>query len=417
MTCKATAAAAAGRCAACSAVTVVCVVTPPTGRQSGCKGTQPMRPHTLPSPPQYRDAFSLADTLAVLSQPEPGDITAFLHPTVVDASREGGDGFSRDGHPGIAVRVPLDLLLQQRDVMMAGTGGAIKRQPKVLHTDALTGFSVVTDFGVNVIDWPAGSVPSVPAVDSIIQFGAAFLGVDDEGFVAEGGATRDASADLSFSASPAQTYTVGVTIKMSRRLVKQGGRVADELIMRELTRALGQRFDYAFLAGRGAAKNEPTGLMSHAGVLVSAGARLSSYMIQPHITALVGQVAHPVRFRNLRVAAAPTVRGALVDRGRHTAWWDPSQPPSGAFYNADRGPAIWIGEKMEDIPAEVSSACPSWTMFVGDFTTAHLLVHGGVTLIVDPRFDVAGTHRVTILADVAVILPRPRAFLRFVNCT
>lgn len=351
--------------------------------------------------------FSLSRTLAALSEPEPGDLSAVLHERVYNATF-GADrpGSMREGYPGIAVHVPLDLLARDLNMGTATAGGHLAGQPIYNARDALRGFSIAADFGVEVVDWPAGSLPSVPAISSPIEFGTDIVGVEEEGFRAEGDAVRD--ADLAFTAHDAVTSTIGGSIKVSRKLMKQGGPQVDALLRRELLRFIGERIDYAVLSGRGAAEDEPMGLCNHPDIVEDDGTDLTWPGVVLAYGPLVGQ-RHGVRFEALRAVCAPGVASQLGVRTTVSG----GEIVLGATYGS-----IVLGNTLGGImPCASTQACKDQTLVIGDFSRAAVLIHGGITLIVDPRFNFGSQHRFTVLADIDLAVPQPTAFRRIVGIT
>ncbi|MCB1994705.1 MAG: phage major capsid protein [Rhodoferax sp.] len=355
----------------------------------------------------HRTPFSLSRTLEALSDPEPGDLSAVLDQRVYDATfgRDKPGNF-REGYPGVAVRIPLELLARDLTMGTPTAGGNLAGQPVYSPRDALRGFSIAADYGMQVIDWPAGSLPSVPAISAPIEFGADISGVEEEGFRAEGDAVRD--ADLAFSAQDVSTSTIGCSIKVSRKLIKQGGPAVDAMLRRELLRFIGERIDYAVLSGRGPTYDEPMGLCNHEDIIEEDGTDLDWEIITAAYVPLVGQHA-ALRFEALRAVCAPGVAGQLSTR---TEFFGET-----ATFESPRD-AILTGATLGGVlPAAWTQSCKLATMVIGDFSRAALLVHGGITLIVDPRFNFGAQHRFTILADIDVIVPQPTAFRRIVDIT
>jgi Phage capsid family len=192
---------------------------------------------------------------------------------------------------------------------------------------------------------------------------------------------------------------VGAVVTASRRFVKQGGTLAEAMIRREVLRFIGERIDYAVLSGRGSADNEPDGLCNRADVPEVDGTGTAWADVVGLTQSLVGQHS-AVRFENLRAVGGPGAYGLLAQRARGGA---------DAF--------IWEGDTIGKTRAAFTQTCVDDALVFGDFSQAAVLVHGGIELIVDPRVNMGSKYQFTVLADIALHVPQPRAFKRLVGIT
>ncbi|MCP5285587.1 MAG: phage major capsid protein [Burkholderiaceae bacterium] len=354
---------------------------------------------------QPAQSFDLLRAIGVLGNPEPVDYSAELPRAMVDATRAAADGFYREGYAGNCARLPLGLLMQQRDLSMgvASAGGYLAGAPRILPQTSLAGLSDASALGVRIIDWTEGGSPTIPAVSTSISNYGTDAGPPEvtlAGFVGEGGDVIE--DDLVFSAATANPATVGVTFKVSRKVVKQGGAIANQLIVGDALQWLFSRFDWALLSGRGD-YNEPTGVANLSGLALELdGTDLEWRGIQSVLAAVHAAGARPDR---LSWVGGTGARQLLGERARRLVTDTGTTPVSAQA----TGPAIWDGDTIDKRPAITSRQCVSDTLIVGDFSRVFMVVQG-LSLLVDPRYDVSGTHRVTLLADVDILAPQPAAF-------
>jgi hypothetical protein len=366
----------------------------------------------MSTPHRYNDrrssrakAFGLADAIELLADPNVTDLSSEVPDEVTVATRASAYGFSGD-HRGRSMTIPLHMLQRDLTASTPTAGGNLIGASKQFHSDALRGFSVVADAGVQFLDWPAGGLPSVPTI--VDEISAGFVETpfrEIGGFTGEGVAVTE--AEPTFGAANFDPKTVGITVRMSRRLVKQGGSAAMGMVQRQMMSYLGRRFDFAFMQGRKPLYDEPAGLS-----VLPIGEAFTQPGNAVQWDAIVGMtslaLAQGARFERLHFVGGADVYSLLANRSKSMDYRNELAIPGKveAF-----GP-VWDGDVIGRVPAHVCVDSPRAMLFVGDFSSAYFLIHGGITVIVDPRFDVKGTHQITMLADVDVIVPQLGAFNR-----
>lgn len=274
--------------------------------------------------------------------------------------------------------VPMDVLQRDLNVGTAISGGNLVGSPRSRGAPSLRGFSVVADSGATELTFPEGT--NAPS------FGAATA--PTAGWVASEGADVPES-DSSFALRAVAPKTLGLSTKLTRRLMLLGGDAADQLIRGELLQAIGRGIDKAALQGTGTG-GEPLGLVGTAGVHAQAGAELAWAGVQAMLEAVSTAGA---RDADIRFIAAPGVRKLLSQRERA----------------AGNGP-IWDGDRIAGFSASVSNECPANTLICGAWPSLVLSTHGAVNLIVDRLRVTDGSARMIAMVDADVTLAHPAAF-------
>lgn len=353
--------------------------------------------------------IDLAEAVAILGDATPEvDFANEFPPQVVEATRRSDLGFG--DHRRRAIRIPLSTAVRDLNTGAPTAGGNLSGQGQLTMLNALRGASAVLESGVNLIDVPPGPAPGIPEVSRHFdQFGTS--GTDDlEGFVAEGGAVYQ--DELEFALSAAVFKTVGGTVKITRKLANLGGPAAMTLIQRELLNMIAGRLDYALLGGRNTL-NEPAGLRSLSGVQeidLNAG-YLGWQEIRNAVLTVVGAGARDDR---LAWVGSPATQYKL-SRRPVTGETPESLTTPDLVLQGRLGSVVWGEGKIDGRPAIATRNAGSLPLAVGDFSNAYVLLQDGVTLIVDPRSDATGAYRVTVLADVAVVIARKSAFCRLID--
>lgn len=282
-------------------------------------------------------------------------------------------------NPALSMVVdPRDL---RRDLNFgtSSAGGATVGSPRAYDANSLQGFSTTNDAGVEVNVTEAGNSPSIAVVSSPPV--AAFV-------ASEGAAVPD--SDAVFLLRTGTTYTGGVRCNVSRKFLLSTRPEVKALVSRELLRACGRLIDEAILQGNGT--TAPTGLLTVAGVHDQAGASLAWSGIAAMMKAVGDGGA---KDESRRFIGTTAVRELLQKREK-----------------AAGSGMVWSGGAIDGVPAHVSQQCPTGTLFLGDWSQITALIHGGITLMVDPRVTPGGTHRLVVMFDLAVEVRQAGAFSR-----
>lgn len=324
-------------------------------------------------------AFDWAEHLGALIDLQ-GDMTSRIDPSVYEATRASERGMGGYG-AGRAIVVPLDVLARRDLAAGSGSaGGYLIGAPVTPAERSMRPYSEVLRAGARLVDLPIGNVPGVP----FVTVGGEFVA----GWAASEGADVPES-NLAIGLRQVATKTMGFSFKVSRRLITMGGPQASALIEAEAMAAMGRGLDVAALQGSGAG-GQPLGLVNKPGVFAQSGAALawSGILAMREAVANGGAVDETQRF-----IGGPDVRRLLSARER----------AAGSGF-------IWDDGRVDGLPALAPRECPASTLICGDFGQLSIVVHGGITVIVDPRFNQSGTHRIVLLADVDVVVPRPEVF-------
>jgi hypothetical protein len=363
----------------------------------------------------------LLDVIRALADvSEGGDITATLPRSVVESTRASDYGFGAHPLGGYGVRVPAPDFLRDLNTGTAGAGGNLVGRPTGYHTEALRPYSVTAASGMRVYAVPAGPQPLIPSITHpTSDIAAAFVG--------EGGTVPDlvTEADpapawnLEVYGSLAEFKTVGISVKMSRRIIKQGGPAADALIRNEVLAQIGRRIDWGVVSGDGVGANL-RGIVGTPGVSTytppertpwfsSNKARFMSMDANYMVAMALGAGCREDALSwvgGVGVRSKLGVRLAYLHDGDN----DPITGPWPTDYYTPTRIPVWSGGMLCGVPAAATCDADPITLVLGDWTRAFLLIQG-FDVIMDPRFDVSGAHRLTVLADVALVLPQPKAFV------
>lgn len=331
----------------------------------------------------FSHPFQLADVVRALVDPSISDKSAALPEEVYRATVESEHGFNGRDARQLSVVIPWSLLQRDLNVGTSTAGGHLVGRPVSTARQSLLGSSAALQAGVEVVHVPAGApVPGVPTVTAGGQLVAGFV-------TAEGVAVSQ--SDVVIGLNQTAPKTLGCFVDLTRRLALQGGPLVSALLMAELGIALSRGLDKAILQGSGASGN-PQGLATAAGLFAQAGASLGLAGVQAMLEAVALGGAED---SSVRAIASPGVRKLLAARER-----------------AAGNGMLWDAGQLAGVPAGVSLQCPAATILAGDFSQVMLVIHGGVSVMVDPRLDVTGKHRVTALMDIDVLIRRPECFAR-----
>jgi hypothetical protein len=327
------------------------------------------------------------------------DLAACVPGFVVDDTRESAAGFC-GGAFGNNVSWRFSAL---RDLAVgtASAGGNLVGRPNAAPVSPLDGFSTLTALGMQTISIPAGQTPhAYPVLEHGTEVLSAGFANGEFGTVpqAYGGTEETAPGSGIFEATNGNAFvfraeapapkTLGLSVLVSRKLILQGGPAAERIISQGLMWAVARGIDRAVIQGSGIDGN-PLGLLNRPGIQTTD--------------------QYPTRAAALAQMAAGAMRGGGVER--YMSWVMSAHARTQLALNVGYEPDLRDG-KVQGLPAHVSAQCPDTGVLVGDWRQAAVVLHGGVQLQIDPRFNAAGTHRLVVLVDVDVLVLQPGAFAR-----
>lgn len=282
--------------------------------------------------------------------------------------------------PGQALGWPLADLVRDLSVGTATAGGNLVASPRAPTVQALGGASILERLGARVVTLPIGNPPGHPAVDT-----------EPVATWATGEGAAVGENEPTFALWPSTMCTVGARVNMSRRFLKLAGEEGDLAVRTALLRALGRAIDAAALGGTGA-DGQPQGLAGTAGVYAQSGSSLG----WAGVLSMLKQLGDSGADDDTMVAfvGTPAVRELLAQRER-----------------AAGSGMVWADGAIDGHRAISSRACPAGTLVAGDFRQLSLLIHGALTVVADRYTHAsAGSVRLLLLADVAVVVGQPSAF-------
>ena len=331
--------------------------------------------------------FSLIEALQRMADP-------VADPMVDPTLRMALDSLS-GGHVerGRGIGVPLHVLARDLVAGTAAAGGSTIGGPRIEPTNAMRGFSVLAEAGVTVVNVPrTGPVgaslglPGLPFISAPAV--AAWLG-------AEGDAA--AESEPTFGLRQADPKTIGVRANVSRKLLKMGGPLADQMVRRDQLDAIGRGLDKAILAGTGA-DGQPSGLGTVAGTVSMSGTSLSFATIADGIRQVLAAGA---RMSSLRFIVGTQTFEVLSTRER----------AAGSGFIIEAG-------QLAGIPVSVSAEAPTDALYLGDWSRIVVPIYGAIEVFTNPFVSPqSGTVQVHVLADVDVLIPLPGAFLKAASVT
>jgi HK97 family phage major capsid protein len=202
--------------------------------------------------------------------------------------------------------------------------------------------------------------------------------------------------------------TVGAFTDISRRLILQSSISVENLVQRDLATVLGLAVQQAAINGSGAS-NQPTGILTTAGIGSVAGGTNGLAPTWAHIIALETAIA----VANADVGTMGYLTNARM-RGRLK---------STEKFATSNGSPIWDGGStpLNGYAAAVTNAVPSngtkgsgtnlSSIIFGNFADLMIGMWGSLDLMVDPYTgSTAGTIRVVALQDVDVAVRNVESF-------
>lgn len=300
---------------------------------------------------------------------------------------------SAGGYRGVPV--PWQALEQRAgETVAGGVPNPIETRPII---DRLFPASVAAAMGAQMIGIDSGAI-EWPVVTSSVAAGWA-----DGELAAVAGPTVFATADRAL----APNNTLGVTMKISRKALKQSGAALEDAVRRDMNGAMGVAIDKAVFLGTGA-NGQPLGVIAGAatyGITSTAIAAAASW------AALRAAV---VRFMTANAATSPAaVRmlsrpelwaklDATLISGTAVSEWDrlTGNLPAGNVVMTTNALAAPTGSPIAVNALLTTAAGGVAPIFVGTW--------GAVDLIRDPFSDAAsGGLRLTALATIDVTVARP----------
>ena len=249
--------------------------------------------------------------------------------------------------------------------------------------DVLRPYSVLANMGVRTVE-PGAENLMVPNVTTAAT---------GQWLADEGSALSDSNPVIGvLSVAP---KTAGSLIKASFNFVRQA-RQGEAFIRSQLQGAMAETLDRAILQGAGNS-GEPTGLLVANGVSAQSGSATSLKMLD--MLAVVATAN--ANDDNIKFISTPAVRRTLQGRV--------------CVFDTQTGyRPVWDRNTLADKPATVSTACPTSTIFAGDWSLCSVAFWGGgLQIEVDPFSSFkTGVVQVRVLMHCDVYFEKPGAFVR-----
>lgn len=323
-------------------------------------------------------SFSIVRAVSLMATPA-ADLAA--DPTMRAALA--GANFLRGG-PDRGIGVPVAVLA--RDLTTTtDAGGWTIGSPAIDHANAPRGFSVTMDAGAQLVPVPRDT-PAVPFVSGTST--AAWL-------ANEGDAVGE--SDLTIDQRATAPKCVGFRMNLSRRLLKQGGAPAEEMVRRQMLDDLGRALDAAVLAGSGSS-GQPVGVGTIGGTVSIAGTALS------YATILDG--VRQVLAAGARMADLAFILGAQT--------WETLSARE-RFSGAG---AIIDGATIAGVPCFVSTDAAADSLYLGPWNSLTIYQWGPVEVFANPFVSPqTGSVQLRVMADVDIVIPFPGLFLKSSSIT
>lgn len=346
------------------------------------------------------EKFSFARLILAQSEPDKYSRQAGFE---LDVCREAARSSSRDVR---GLLIPHEILTHKRahTVGSATAGGNLVATDLLGESfiDKLEKAMVVNRAGATMIPGLVGNVAIPRQTGGATHF-----------WVAEDGSPSESSA--TFDQVTMTPKTVGAYTEISRRTLLQSIISIESFVQNELARRIALAIDLAGINGTGAS-NQPTGILSTAGVSVGAGAtngaapdRAAILELESLVSdddALVGQRSYVTNS-----VAANTLKQVLVDSG------------SGRFLLEGRLTNDFEsqGLQMNGYQTLVSNQIPKdltkgtgtnlSAIIFGNWSDLLIGMWGGLDILVNPySLDTKGAVRVTAFQDVDINVRHPQSF-------
>ncbi|MFW2374088.1 MAG: phage major capsid protein [Gammaproteobacteria bacterium] len=248
--------------------------------------------------------------------------------------------------------------------------------------DALRNQSVVAGLGAQVLNGLVGDV-DIPRLDT----GATFYWVTEDADLT--------NSDGSIGSVTLSPKTVGGSVPMSRRLLKQSAPSAEQIIRNDLIRGAAIAIDAAAINGSGAA-GQPTGIISQVGVNSVAVADLG--MIPTFAEAVAFETAietDNALAENMAYLTTPAIKGSLKT----------------TLKSAGVSGYIWEMNEINGYQAVSSNQCPAANFIMGDFSQLLIGMWGVLDISPDTAAKAAsGGLILRVFQDVDIAVRHPTAF-------
>lgn len=292
----------------------------------------------------------------------------------------------RSGRKAQGVLVPFNLLeTRANTTTSAGEIVPTDHRPQD-YIQPFRNRLLARQLGARVLSGLSGDV-------SIPKHGSSVTG----GWVAEGGSLS--TSDMTFASLGLAPKHVGALTEMSRQLIQQSSPDIEQLIRDDMAAVLAQKIDAAMIDGGGT--NEPTGILSTAGIQTGTLATVSWDAVL--------EMLEKLELSNATAAhwlTSPQVSTILKSTLKATGI---------AGY-------LLEGGKMADLPAHSTNQVPlagvdptfTGQLILGDFTQVLLGIWSELDILVNP-YDSAAYARggvlVRAMATVDVGIRHPEAFV------
>jgi len=301
---------------------------------------------------------------------------------------------SKGGYRGVPV--PWQALERRAgETIASGTPDPIQTRPII---DRLFPDSVAARMGAQMLAIDVGAI-EWPVVTSSVAAGWA-----DGELAAVAGPTVFATTDRALK--PEQN--LGVTMKISRKTMKQSGDALEQAVRRDMNSAIASAFDKAIFLGSGS-NGQPLGVVTGAGTYGVVSTDAAGFASWAAFRAAV------VRFMTASAAGSPrAIRGlirpelwavleeTLLITGTDVSEWDRllKHIPADNITMSSNALAAPSADPLETQALLTTNAGGVAPIFVG--------VWGGVDLIRDPYSDAAsGGLRLTALTTADITVARP----------
>jgi HK97 family phage major capsid protein len=301
---------------------------------------------------------------------------------------------NRRGYRGIPV--PLDALeIRAGETVAGGTPDPVSTRPII---DRIFPASVAGRMGGSLITIGTGEV-DYPVTTSSVSAGWA---------ATETGAVSGPTVYATTDRNLAPDSTLGITMKVTRKAMKQSGDGLEQAIRRDMRGAIEQEMDKAAFLGAGSS-GEPLGVIAGASTYSITETAIDA---APTWGAFRGAIT---RFMTANAASSPSSVRAMI---RPEVWDD----LEGTIYDSGSGLTEW-DRLTRNIPAanivmasnalEAPTGSPAdskalLTTTVGGVAPFWVGMWGGVDMIRDPYSDAAsGGLRLTGLLTMDVTVSRP----------
>lgn len=301
---------------------------------------------------------------------------------------------SKGGYRGVPV--PWQALERRAgETIASGTPDPVQTRPII---DRLFPGSVASKMGAMMISIDVGAV-EWPVVTSSVAAGWA-----DGELAAVAGPTVFATTDRALK--PEQN--LGITMKISRKTMKQSGDALEQAVRRDMNSAIGSAFDKAIFLGSGS-NGQPLGVITGAGTYgitsTDAGDLATWAALRAAVVAFMvaNAAGSPDAVRALiRPELWSYLDSAMLITGAAVSEWDRllKNVPAGNIAMSSNALAAPSADPLETQALLTTNAGGVAPIFVG--------VWGGVDLIRDPYSDAAsGGLRLTALTTADVTVARP----------